>query len=225
MDKKFFLGLAVLMLAVVACSAYALSPSQAITGSGNIVSESRALSGFTSVALEGSANVDVTIGTDESIRVSADDNILPLIETNVVGSRLVIGLKPNTVLTGNNNIRVEVTLKSLEGVTLKGSGDITVSGLSGGDLEVSLPGSGNIMISGSADGLNVSLDGSGNIRCQDLQVRSVVATLRGSGNITLNVQESLDARIPGSGSIRYAGNPATVTQNVSGSGTISAYQP
>jgi hypothetical protein len=45
--------------------------------------------------------------------------------------------------------------------------------------------------------------------------------VNGSGDITVKVVGTLDARISGSGDVRYKGTPAEIKKQVSGSGDIS----
>lgn len=220
MNKKLYFGLSVLLLASMACAFASIAPER-VVGSGKVVSETRSVSGFSSVTLQGSAEVDITFGTVESVVVKADDNILPLIETTVQGGRLIIATKSNASITTVNPIRVSVTMKTLQGLTLSGSGNMNVSGLVGKDLAIALPGSGNITVKGTADSLNISLNGSGDIICKGLKARSVTASLNGSGNIQVYASESLDGKILGSGAIHYDGNPAKVSKSISGSGSIT----
>jgi len=220
MNRKLLLSIVVLILPVLACSFAGASPSR-VVGSGKVASETRQVSGFSSVQLRGSADVSITQGEAESVVVEADDNILPLIETTVQNGQLIIGTKPFTNLTTSNPIRVNVTAKSLQGVALSGSGSFDVSSLEGQDLSIALTGSGNITVSGAADRVDIRLPGSGNIYCSGLKTRSATATLTGSGNIAVNASETLDASILGSGTIRYDGNPAQVHKSVTGSGSIT----
>jgi hypothetical protein len=44
----------------------------------------------------------------------------------------------------------------------------------------------------------------------------------GSGTVFVTATESLDASVPGTGTIIYAGNPLDITRNISGTGTITA---
>lgn len=219
MYKKAITLLIVCGLILPACSVV-VPRQQVITGSGKVVSETRSVSGFTAVSLEGSGNVEIVIGPEESVVVEAEDNILPLIETILEKSVLVIRTKPFTTIQTTEPIQIRITVKSLSGVLIPGSGNITVSKLSGDIFSVSLPGSGNITIRGTANQVDISLGGSGNIYCDQLEAKSATVRLNGSGNITVYARESLDARINGSGDIQYSGNPAKVYKDVKGSGNI-----
>jgi hypothetical protein len=115
---------------------------------------------------------------------------------------------------------VKITLKSLDGVAISGSGNLDVPQYNGDKLTVGLPGSGNITLGGSANTVNIVLSGSGNIRSDKLTAKSATAMLSGSGSITVNASEQLDATVIGSGDIRYSGSPAKLTKIVTGSGNI-----
>jgi hypothetical protein len=220
MNKKLFFVLIIATLLMSACS-YNPFTTNRVEGSGITATETRSVSGFDSVELKGSADVNITLGSSESVVVTADNNILPLVTTSVLGSRLVIDLKFGTTITTSSPIQVTITMKSLNAVTLSGSGDIHVSGLNSDTFTANLTGSGNITGAGSANTVNVSLSGSGNVYCDKVTAKNATATLRGSGNITVYASESLNASIPGSGSIRYSGNPSRVDQKVTGSGIIT----
>jgi hypothetical protein len=112
-------------------------------------------------------------------------------------------------------------MKTLKGVTLRGSGNIVVSQMAGDNLVVNLPGSGNITVTGTAATLNVNLSGSGNVYCGELKAKSATVTLNGSGEVEVFANQNLDASMRGSGTIRYSGNPAQVSKNITGSGSIT----
>jgi Putative auto-transporter adhesin, head GIN domain len=220
MNRRSLFSLALLMLTALACSFGSISTNRVI-GSGKVVSENRNVSGFTSIELTGSADVDVTIGTTESVIVKADDNIVPLVETTVRNGKLVIGNKPNINLNSTNPVQVIIVTKSLNGIALTGSGNMNVSGMTGPELTVEMKGSGNINVQGTVDHVTANLTGSGNIFCNELKARSAVVTVGGSGNVNVYAAESLDAKISGSGDIRYEGNPAKLTKSITGSGSIT----
>lgn len=217
---RFYIILAVIALATMACSFSVGSPNQ-VTGSGVIKTEERSVKSFTGIELKGSADVNVIIGEPQSVIIETDDNVLPLIRTAVNNSTLVINWQPNTNLSNYHTVLVTITVPSLESARLSGSGNITVAGLGAADMRLDLPGSGNITAKGSADRLQINLGGSGNILCKDLQAQDVKVGLNGSGNIQVYAANSLDATISGSGAIYYSGSPAKVEKNTPGSGSIS----
>ncbi len=222
-NRPYAIVLIVLAFSTLACSLgnYVFTSSQTIRGSGKLTSEPRSVSGFTSIDMQGSADVIVTFGETESAVVEADDNLLPYIETRVENGQLVIATRPRVSYTTANPVRVNVTMKTLSKTVLSGSGNIDVSGLKGDAITIGLPGSGNITVKGSANSVYVTLGGSGMIVCKDLTAHSATVKLSGSGNVSVYASDNLDATISGSGNIQYSGNPATINKTISGSGNIN----
>ena len=61
-----------------------------VKGSGKRQTETRQVALFTSIETEGAFNVDVVCGKGLRVEVEADDNILPLITTEVSGNKLIL---------------------------------------------------------------------------------------------------------------------------------------
>jgi hypothetical protein len=219
-NKKLLFVFIILVFVQGACSFGTIVPNT-VVGSGKVISETRNVSGFSSVELQGSANMEVTFGNAESVVITADDNILPLIETNVQTGQLIIRDKAKTNINPSTPVRVNVTIQALKGVTLSGSGKINVSQMAGDSLVINLTGSGSITVTGTVTAVNASLPGSGNIYCGGLHAKTAKVKLDGSGDIEIYASQSLDAGILGSGSILYSGNPAQVSKSIVGSGNIT----
>ena len=190
-------------------------------GSGVPATQTRDVPAFNSVELAGGNNVVIHVGGKQSVVVNADDNLLDHVTTTVQSGTLVIGNTPGS-LTTKSSMSVEVTAPTLNALTLAGGGNIVVTGIKAESLTVSLTGGGNVTGSGTATSLGVTLDGSGNVWFTHVDAKNVQAVLSGSGNIFVTATKSLDASVPGSGAISYAGNPQDVTKSVTGSGAITA---
>ncbi len=233
---------------VLAFALMAVSPSIAqwswekIEGNGNVKKETRDAGAFSAVNSSGSWDVMIAYGTDQSIQLEGDENLLPYIETKVENGTLQIKSKKNVNLRHKNKITIYVTLSRLTGIGLSGSGDIIGNGkfsndgstkfrLSGSgnikmsvyklkDVEVSISGSGNIQLSGTAEMVNAKISGSGNAECTNLVTDEVSASISGSGNIKVQANKRLEASISGSGNIYYKGAASDVQKRVAGSGRV-----
>jgi hypothetical protein len=194
--------------------------SPAGTGSGVAATDVRSVSRFTGVDLAGLNNVVVRAGGRQSVVVHADANLLRRVTTRARAGRLVIGTTPGN-LKPKTPMYVVVTLPSVEALTLRGAGTITVSNLDSRRLTVRLPGAGMIRATGRATRLDVTISGSGTALLGQLVARDVKAGVSGEGSITLTAIHGLDARVSGSGTIVYGGNPAHIATRVTGSGTIT----
>ena len=191
-----------------------------LEGSGVAGSQTRELLPFDGVELAGSNEVTIRVGGEQSVVVHADDNLLDRVTTRVRDGKLVIGNDAGGFTT-RNPIRVDVTVPAVDELALSGSGTIDVEGIDADALAIALSGSGAVRASGRAQRVDVELNGSGDVRLQDLVAQDVHAKMSGTGRIAVNATDSLDAIVPGTGSIVYTGNPPSVRKSVSGIGSVS----
>jgi hypothetical protein len=191
-----------------------------IIGSGNSVTENRAVSGINAVSLTNSGKLVVQYGTTESLSITADDNILPTLTSDVINGRLILGSKPNTSITTRNGIVYLLTVKNLQAIEITGSGDAIVSGVNGNDLKATVTGSGSLTVDGALKSQTVTITGSGDYNGTNLSSHQASVTCSGSGSVTVKVSESLKVHITGSGSVGYIGDPQITEKIVTGSGTL-----
>ena len=191
-------------------------------GSGVVATDQRELSGFDRITVSGSATVDVGIGSEWSVVVEADDNLLPIIETTVRGSTLDIGTKSGVSFLTSNPVRVSITMPALQGVDISGSGRLSAPGIGDSQqLTVDVSGSGQASVSGSAEQLDVTVSGSGEFDGRQFQTARATVSISGSGGAIIWATERLDATVSGSGKVRYVGNPGQLSTDVSGSGSVT----
>ncbi len=204
---------AALALAGAACAL------QVYSSPGTAATQTRTVARFTSLDLAGSNNVTITVGKPQSVVVHADSNLINHVTTDVVAGTLVIG--DTGRLTASGPMSVDVSVPSLSALSLSGSGQISATGISTPLLTVTVSGSGLVSAAGTATRLDVTINGSGKAQLSQLTARDVHAVVSGSGLIQVTATSSLDAAVPGSGTINYSGNPPQVTTSVTGSGTIT----
>ncbi len=94
----------------------------------------------------GIGNLEIVQGDEESLTITADDNLMEYITTEVEDGALIIGMKPNLSLDPSRTIEYKLVLKSVSSVALSGFGNIDSDGLTSEDLEVKLGGSGDIAL-------------------------------------------------------------------------------
>ncbi len=191
-----------------------------VEGSGRVVQQQRSVGSFDSVETLGSETVEVRFGATPSVVIAADDNILPLITTQVVNGELKIGSRGSFRMHGP--IRAWVTTPNLKAFTTSGSGDVLIHDVNNGALALTMNGSGSMTANGRTGRLDVTLNGSGRAQLASLAATDVTAGLNGSGSATVNAHGRLDARIFGSGSLRYVGKPTELRTSHFGSGRVIA---
>ena len=190
-----------------------------VQGSGNVVTESREVSGFNEIVLGGSGRVEVEVTGTQSLTIEAEDNIMPLLETQVSDGRLVLGNTRN--ISPTVDVVYTITAATLDGLDISGSGVVVATGIDGTDFNVDISGSGNVQLEGTLSALlTVSISGSGEFDGESLTSPEGRVDVSGSGSAVVNVTDSLAVDVSGSGDVEYLGSPSLDT-DVSGSGTVS----
>jgi len=212
-------------------------------GSGKIESETREVQDFLAVSINYPADVVIQQGKVESVKVEADDNLLPQLTTEVNDETLVIDNKEESWsrrVNPTERVKITITVKDLReiefssagslrlnglktdelSVNLNGAGEMILNDLDVNKLESRLSGAGNIKANGTANELELRISGVGSFEAPELQ--SMVASVRisGAGSATVRVENDLTARVSGAGSVKYYGSP-TLDEDVSGAGSVS----
>jgi Putative auto-transporter adhesin, head GIN domain len=216
----------------------------ATTGSGKTATETREAGGFAAISLRGNMDLIVRQGAREGVQITADDNLLPLLQTVVEGSgeqrTLVIQWPRGETIRTRAKTVVTVDVVKLTAVASSGSGDISVEALktpqltlsiSGSSdarlmkldteqLRVSITGSGDVVASGKATKLGLAIAGSGDMRARELAADNVEISIAGSGNADVQAAKTLAVAIAGSGDVQYSGAATLAKSRIAGSGTI-----
>jgi len=192
-NKKimFIIGILILLF---------LSGCITIQGSGNVKNESRPVSGFTEVILTDSGNLNIKKTDTESLIIEAEDNILPLIETDIANNRLSIGTIKNTRISSTKPINYWLTVKDIKTLMVSGSGKAEALNVSIKD--VAIIGSGKVILSSNADNLDVLIAGSGDAEIRDINVENLKVIISGSGKVII-AGKSNSQNILMSGSGKY----------------------
>jgi Putative auto-transporter adhesin, head GIN domain len=212
MRLRIVLASLVFALPLTACSV--------TTGSGQISSEPRQVSGFTKVELTGNGELTIEQTGTESLTISAAENILPRVSSEVSGDTLVLGPERIIQILPSKPITYALTVKDLTGLAISGSGSVNVSKLATPSLSSKISGSGTMTANGTADNQDLDLSGSGRYRAEQLIGKRVKVAISGSGSADVHATEVLDIQMSGSGTLSYTGNPPQITQEISGSGKV-----
>ncbi|MFD2365865.1 head GIN domain-containing protein [Pseudoduganella sp. GCM10020061] len=209
-----------------------------VKGSGVSRTQARATGHFTGVELSLPAAAEVRIGATEGITIEADDNLLPMIETVVERGVLKVRPARDNLYLRSRNMKIVVTARSIDRLSLDGSGSITTGPLRAEKISLAVGGSGTINVGsvdadrvsvavggsgdirvggGQASRLSVTIGGSGDVDAGGLKVGDAGITVGGSGTSTVWVTNRLSYTIAGSGDVRYYGDPR-ISRTVVGSG-------
>jgi len=196
-------------------------------GGGPRVTETRPVAPFDRLEVSDSVDVEVVPGDGSEIRVRAGEDVLDRVRTESADGVLRIGLQDRGIVIGPDplgDVSVQLAVSDLQRVTVEGSGDVRMEGLSADALVLEVQGAGEIEATGSVDRLTASIEGAGNADLLDLSARIADVTVEGAGDADLNVSETLDVTVEGAGDVTYRGDPA-VSSSIEGAGDLSREQP
>ncbi|HWB27318.1 MAG TPA: head GIN domain-containing protein [Chitinophagaceae bacterium] len=237
MRKVIAAALVVAAFALPACDFINIDT---IHGNGNLTTETRNVSSASDIESHGFFDVEIVHGSSPSVKIEADENLIPYILTENEDGKLVIHTKDHVGLSSNNKIKVYVTTDRVDGIALSGSGNVTsdakldgsnhlrlsISGSGDMTLDINTPyvessisGSGNINLSGETKDSKITITGNGDYKASDLQAENAEVHITGSGSVNVATSVKLTVRITGSGDVYYKGSPA-IEQHITGSGTI-----
>lgn len=233
-----FLCCCLIIFGVIACS-----KSKKVLGSGNVISQTRNVSGFNQILFNGNGNLIISQGDTESVRIEGEDNIIDLITTLVSDNALHIDYKKSNmahlISSTKTPINIYVQAKAIQEIRLVGAGTISTSTpLDSFQLKVSLSGSGsgsinivghklvtilsgssNFVVKGTVENQDVWISGSGIYQAEKLSSKVANINITGSGKVSVNVQDDMDIRISGAGTVIYQGTPR-IRQSITGTGNV-----
>jgi uncharacterized repeat protein (TIGR01451 family) len=195
-----------------------------ITGSGTVVSETRTVASFSSIKLTDVGKLVVRQTGSESVTVTADDNLVGLMEASIDGATLVLGLAENSCIQRYTELTYTVTVDDLQKLSLSAAGQAQLEQIDLPALEVLIDGAGTVKAAGAVSELDITISGVGSFDGSELPSDAVAVTITGMGNATVNAIDTLNVVISGSGVVSYLGDPQ-ITQTITGFGTVRRATP
>lgn len=235
MKRTSTLVLVVLVALLVGCTPVT------ITGSGNVVTQEEAITGFDKVDASHSFEVDISQGEAYSVVIRVDDNLLQQLQVVKQGDTLKIGLRPGPAyIIRDATMQAEVIMPDLTGLDLSGASHATITGfesakdlivdLSGssslrGDIEAGnasfdLSGSSDVTLTGSAGDVTIDASGSSVVNLTDFPIADADVNVSGSSEATVNPSGRLDVDASGASDVTYLGSPTMGAIDTSGSSTV-----
>ena len=172
---------------------------ETIVGGGSIATEQRNVSNFTKIEVEGKINVIIEHSASFKVAVKSYQNLLPVLETKLIGDALHIGYRTGTNII-NDRSEVRISLPLLQKLTTTGDSEINI-------------------ISGNSSNFEAHIVGSSLINAFNFSTQLANIDIEGNGFASIAVADRLKVKITGNGTVYYKGSPL-VTSNVIGNGII-----
>jgi len=192
-----------------------------VHGSGVRKTEKRDLPSFTAIETTGAFEVQVTCQKPASFEIEGDDNILPLIQTEVRNG--VLHVSSTRRYSTRNPIALRITVPDLASVSSTGAGRFRVSDLKNESFEIHSTGAALVIVEGQSDNVKISSTGAGRIDTHDLRASKVEVTVTGVAAVDVYASDQLDVNVSGAGRVTYSGD-AKVNKHVSGAGEVTRKQ-
>jgi hypothetical protein len=181
----------------------------------------RGVDAFHSIDFRGAGRLDVLVGPRQSVVVETGAKSQDDVTTTVRNGTLVVETRDGAFWqAGRGDLQLRVTLPKLNALALNGAGNLTLNGMTGGELVIVVAGAGNLEAGGEVKTLTVRVNGAGNADLQRLVAQEAYVTLNGAGTVELHATQRLDATVNGVGSIQYLGQPAQLNTQLNGIGRI-----
>jgi hypothetical protein len=196
-----------------------------VRGDGIIETETRRVTSFDQI--ENSTSFDVVYRKADTLGISitAEQNILNYIETNVYDNSLEIRTSPGSIcLDYTEKPVLTITSPSLKKIISSGSGTFLADTLSGDALTLKSSGSGDISVQNmTGNSIDIVLSGSGDIDIEEASCSGSDFLISGSGNIDISGDcENSHIKITGSGNV-HSSDFITTTASIIISGSGNAY--
>lgn len=231
-----------MMLPLTGCvRVVSFTSANAVKGSGVELKETREAGPVTSVDAGSVFRVTVSPDAMEGIRVIGDDNIVPLVRTELMEGKLTVGLRENTnvqprlplvIGVRSNDLRsvhasgvTQIEVESTEAETLEVSADgassVTVKKAGPKSATVDVNGTSQVKVQGKTGTLRVEVSGASSADLGGFAAETVEVEVSGTGTAEVAATRSVRGEASGVGSVRVRGNPAAVEVKTSGTASVS----
>ena len=187
---------------------------------------------FNRVSNRGFGNLHLVQGAAEDLRIEGHDELKARVRTEVKDGTLEIRFEHDWLdwlswgFMGAWKLDYYLTMHDINGLAMRGAGNLDCAKIETTDLELTQVGAGNVAIASlSATELKVKHSGAGNLAIKSLTVENLLVEHSGVGNIDLSgIAARQDIHLSGAGNYSAAGlesQDALVKQ--SGLGNVSVW--
>lgn len=191
-----------------------------VRGSGNVITEKRQISDFTGIETGGIFQVTVVAQKEFGLEVEADDNLLPLIRTEVRDG--VLRIDSDSKFKSSNPVRIRISAPDIDRLDASGVSNVSLSNVSNSDIEIHVSGASKVNVSGETERINLDISGASKVNAEELKAKSAVIDASGACQATVNVTDEIRSDLSGASKVVYLGSPASVVTKRSGVSSIIA---
>jgi hypothetical protein len=188
-----------------------------VHGSGVRKTEKRDLPAFTAIDTSGAFEVEVNCQKPASLEIEADDNLLPLVQTDVRDG--VLHVSTTKGYSSNGGIVLRIAVPDLASIKSTGAGKFNVASVKNDAFEIKSTGAATVVASGQTKSVKISSTGAGTIDAHNLRASDADVSVTGAASVVVNATDELDVTVSGAGRVIYSGNPK-VNKKINGAGQV-----
>jgi hypothetical protein len=218
--------------------------SPAVPGSGVAKEESRPVEAFHAIEAGNALQVTVTVtkGAKPSLDIKGDDNLVPLVVSEIHEGKLTLRIKDNSNIRTKLPLEVTVVTDVLDeaiasgAATVKVKGDakvdkftagasgaarLSVDGLETPKAIASASGASQVILSGTAESLDVVAAGASEIKAAELKVDDASVSISGASGSAVRASKSVAGDVSGASHLDLHGQPAKKAVATSGASNVN----
>lgn len=209
----------VLAVTVAACGLQPLSSQRStVQGEGEVTSEDRTTTAFSHVSVGAGMHVIVRSGAETSVTLAAQENLLPLITTDVQGDQLVVEVAAPGI-SSTEPITLTVHLPELASIALSAGASGTVE-VVGRALTVDVSAGAVIKAIGEVDALKLTASSGATAALGEVAAGSAIVNLTGGSTAELHVTGAVTGTADGGSTLVLTEKPASVDVTTSGGASV-----
>ncbi len=208
-------------------------------GNGNVIKQNRNVASFSKLTVNGVFHVIINQGEMEAVVVETDENLAPLITTDVKDGELTLDLKKGKNIRHSTKLNIYVTIKNIDELAIEGVNQVSSSllklphlmlksdGVGNNDLQLNceifnahLSGVGSTKLSGNADSATIHNSGVGSLQAFGFIVQKLNIDNSGVGSAEVDAEQQISINNSGVGSVKHKGNATIKAANNDGVGKI-----
>lgn len=212
-----------------------------VKGNGNVKEEAREVGDFSGVRVSHSIQATVTVGPKRSVKLEAEENLLPLIKTELKDGQLVTRVEGDGI-SPTKPVRLIVVTPTLTAVGASGGSELTADGTtagakfeadaSGGStvkvkgvnaqlVEVEASGASHVTLSGTGKDVTVQASGAAGVKLAELTAESLKVHGSGAARVHAQASVAVEGHLSGGAELRVKGNPQRRDVSRSGGASVS----
>jgi hypothetical protein len=190
-----------------------------VKGSGIMKTEKRSLAPFDSLEVSCHGSIQVHTQGKEGLEISGDDNVIPLITTEV--NEGILYIRSSKEYNSRDELVITVSAPDLKKFVFSGAGKASLSNVKNDRVEIALTGAGSLTASGETKEADITLSGAGSVDAKNLHAVNAKVNSTGVGSVEIYATGQLDAKSSGIGEINYFGSPKIVNRQAGVIGKIN----